>query len=73
MNDIGPRPHAFDIEEATAGNETYRTVAWTGRYLQVSLMTIRVGESIGLERHPATPAISEQAMGLGGVPDVSGC
>ena len=54
MDDIGPRPHAFDIEDATAHNETYRTVAWTGRYLQVTLMTIPVGESIGLESHPAT-------------------
>ena len=54
MNDIGPRPHAFDIEDATAHNETYRTVAWTGRYLQVTLMTIPAGESIGLESHPST-------------------
>lgn len=54
MNDIGPLPHAFDIEQATAHNQTYRTVAWTGRYLQVTLMTIPVGESIGLECHPET-------------------
>jgi mannose-6-phosphate isomerase-like protein (cupin superfamily) len=54
MNDIGPLPHAFDIELATADNATYRTVAWTGRYLQVTLMTIPVGESIGLECHPET-------------------
>ncbi|WP_158866071.1 cupin domain-containing protein [Leifsonia sp. AG29] len=54
MNDIGPRPDAFDIERATTDNETYRTVAWTGEYLQVTLMTIPVGESIGLECHPAT-------------------
>jgi mannose-6-phosphate isomerase-like protein (cupin superfamily) len=54
MDDIGPRPNAFDIEEATSRNETYRTVAWTGRYLQVTLMTIPVGESIGLEAHPET-------------------
>jgi mannose-6-phosphate isomerase-like protein (cupin superfamily) len=54
MNDIGPQPHAFDIEQATADNATYRTVAWTGRYLQVTLMTIPVGESIGLECHPET-------------------
>jgi mannose-6-phosphate isomerase-like protein (cupin superfamily) len=54
MNDIGPQPQAFDIEQATADNATYRTVAWTGRYLQVTLMTIPVGESIGLECHPET-------------------
>jgi mannose-6-phosphate isomerase-like protein (cupin superfamily) len=65
MNDIGPRPHAFDIEEATARNETYRTVAWTGRYLQVTLMTIPVGESIGLECHPATDQFLRLDSGRG--------
>lgn len=54
MNDIGPRPNAFDIEAATLQNDTYRTVAWTGKYLQVTLMTIQIGQSIGLESHPAT-------------------
>lgn len=53
-NDIGPRPNAFDIGSATRDNDNYRAVAWTGRYLQVTLMTIPVGESIGLEEHPDT-------------------
>ena len=52
--DIGPRPHTFDIEAATRANTAYRTVAWTGRYLQVTLMSIPVGSSIGLETHPET-------------------
>jgi len=52
--DIGARPNAFDIETATRQNENYRSVAWTGKYLQVTLMTIPVGESIGLETHPTT-------------------
>lgn len=54
IEDNGPRPNAFDIEAATIENDTYRTVAWTGRYLQVTLMSIPVGESIGLEAHPET-------------------
>ncbi|KQZ07907.1 cupin [Microbacterium sp. Root53] len=54
IEDNGPRPNAFDIETATIENDTYRTVAWTGRYLQVTLMSIPVGESIGLEAHPET-------------------
>lgn len=54
VNDIGPRPNAFDIEAATTRNEAYRRVAWTGKYLQVTLMSIPVGESIGLEVHPDT-------------------
>ncbi len=49
-----PRPGAFDIESATRQNENYRSVAWTGKYLQVTLMTIPVGQSIGLEVHENT-------------------
>jgi mannose-6-phosphate isomerase-like protein (cupin superfamily) len=54
LNDNGPRPNAFDIAAATRHNDNYRVVAWTGRHLQVTLMTIPVGESIGLEAHPDT-------------------
>lgn len=65
IHDIGPRPNAFDIEAATSENENYRTVAWTGRYLQVTLMTIPVGESIGLESHPATDQFLRLDAGRG--------
>ena len=41
--DNGPNPNAFDIEGATVDNATYRTVAWTGKYLQVTLMSIPAG------------------------------
>lgn len=54
IKDTGPHPNAFDIEAATRDNENYRVVAWTGRHLQVTLMAIPVGESIGLEAHPDT-------------------
>jgi mannose-6-phosphate isomerase-like protein (cupin superfamily) len=63
--DDGPRPHAFDIEQATVANQTYRTVAWTGTYLQVTLMTIPPGESIGLEAHPATDQFLRVEAGRG--------
>ena len=52
--DIGPQPQSFDIESATKENSNYRSVAWSGRYLQVTLMSIPVGGSIGLESHPQT-------------------
>lgn len=51
MIDNGPNPNAFNIETATVENANYRTVVWTGRYMQVTLMSIPVGESIGLEVH----------------------
>lgn len=52
--DIGPQPQSFDIESATKTNSNYRSAAWSGRYLQVTLMSIPVGGSIGLESHPQT-------------------
>jgi mannose-6-phosphate isomerase-like protein (cupin superfamily) len=54
IKDIGPKPQSFDLEHATLENENYRTVAWSGRYLQVTLMSIPVGGDIGLEAHPDT-------------------
>lgn len=65
LTDDGPRPNAFDIESETLGNENYRTVAWTGRYLQVTLMSIPAGESIGLEVHPVTDQFLRLDSGRG--------
>ena len=52
LKDYGPEPFVVNIEEATSQNNTYRTALWTGNYLQVTLMSIKVGEDIGLEVHP---------------------
>ena len=65
IQDNGPDPNAFDIETATRENDAYRTVAWTGKYLQVTLMSIPVGESIGLEAHPSTDQFLRLEAGRG--------
>ncbi|MFP5415597.1 MAG: cupin domain-containing protein [Actinomycetes bacterium] len=65
VTDNGPKPNVFDIEKATTGNANYRAVAWTGRYLQVTLMSIPVGESIGLEVHPETDQFLRLDAGRG--------
>jgi len=67
VKDIGPRPNAFDIERATKDNENYRSVAWSGRYLQVTLMSIPVGGDIGLEAHPETDQFLRLDAGRGRV------
>ncbi len=54
IKDIGPKPQSFDLETATLENTNYRTVAWTGKYLQLTLMSIPVGGDIGLEVHKET-------------------
>ena len=54
IEDIGPKPQSFDLETETLANTAYRTVAWTGKHLQLTLMSIPTGEDIGLEVHPDT-------------------
>ncbi|BCB03927.1 cupin domain-containing protein [Bacillus sp. KH172YL63] len=50
--DYGPAPYVINIDEATVNNEAFRKAIWTGRHLQVTLMSIKPGEEIGLEIHP---------------------
>ena len=52
IKDYGPEPLVIDIEDAAAQNLTFRTTLWTGKHLQVTLMSLRPGEDIGLEMHP---------------------
>ena len=51
IKDIGPKPQSFDLEHATRANTNFRTTAWTGRYLQMTLMSIPPGGEIGWEVH----------------------
>ena len=67
ITDIGPQPQTFDIEDATTENPDYRAVAWSGRYLQVTLMSIPVGGDVGLEVHPDTDQFLRLESGRGRV------
>ncbi|NEU15004.1 cupin domain-containing protein [Methylobacterium sp. BTF04] len=65
IEDIGPMPQSFDIERATKANTYYRSVAWSGKYLQVTLMSIPIGGDIGLEAHPNTDQFLRLDAGSG--------
>lgn len=52
LKDSGPNPFVVNIDDATEQNNTFRTVLWTGDDLQVTLMSIDIGDDIGLEVHP---------------------
>src|SRR5665213_2769197 len=67
IKDIGPQPQSFDIERATKENTNYRSVAWSGRYLQATLMSIPAGGQIGLEAHPETDQFLRLEAGSGRV------
>lgn len=40
-----------NIEEATVDNTTFRTVLFTGKHTQLTVMHLQAGEEIGLEAH----------------------
>ena len=52
IKDYGPNPFVVNIEELTKESNTFRTALWTGKHLQITLMSIDVGDDIGLEMHP---------------------
>lgn len=66
IRDQGDKPFTINIEEATEHNNNFRTALWTGNHLQVTLMSINVGDDIGLEMHPDTDQFLriEEGQGL---------
>lgn len=52
QQDSGGKPFVINIERATEQNRAFRSTIWTGRHLQLVLMSLRPGEDIGLEVHP---------------------
>lgn len=65
IRDYGPEPFVVDIEEVTKRNNTFRTALWTGNHLQVTLMSLKVGEDIGLEIHPEVDQFLRVEQGQG--------
>lgn len=54
LKDYGPNPFVIDIDDAAEQNENFRTALWTGDNIQLTLMSIPIGQEIGLEMHPDT-------------------
>lgn len=65
IRDYGPEPFVMNINEVTKQNNNFRTALWTGNHLQVTLMSINVGESIGLEMHPYVDQFIRIEQGYG--------
>lgn len=65
LKDYGPYPFVVNIEEATKQNNNFRIALWTGIYLQLTLMSINVGEDIGLEVHTDHDQFIRIEQGLG--------
>ncbi|TYB84636.1 cupin domain-containing protein [Oceaniovalibus sp. ACAM 378] len=65
--DYGPNPHVMDIENDTLENPNFRTTRWTGKHIQLTLMTIPVGGDIGLEAHNRSDQFLRLEQGKGRV------
>lgn len=64
MADDG-KPRTLDIEHETLTNGTFRTTVWTGKHLQLTVMSIEPGDDIGLEVHPDTDQFIRVERGRG--------
>jgi mannose-6-phosphate isomerase-like protein (cupin superfamily) len=49
--DYGKQPWVVDIEELTDKNDNFRTAWWTGKNLQMTVMSVKPKGEIGLEKH----------------------
>ena len=65
ITDFGGRPFVVDVTRASKANGNYRTALWTGDHLQMTVMSLGVGEDIGLEVHPRTDQILRIESGNG--------
>ncbi|WP_163971059.1 cupin domain-containing protein [Oceanobacillus halotolerans] len=65
LTDYGNNPFVTNIEHTSMQNQTFRTALWTGEHFQVTLMSIGVGEDIGLEVHPNTDQFLRVEAGQG--------
>lgn len=50
-DDRGRTPWVVNIDELTVNNADFRSVRWTGQFLQMTVMSLAPGEEIGLEQH----------------------
>lgn len=65
LRDYCGEPTVFNINALSMANKNYRLALWTGKYLQVTLMSIPVGGEIGLEVHPDTDQFIRITGGMG--------
>ena len=65
--DYGPAPYVVDIEKDTLANPNFRTTRWTGKNIQLTLMSIPVSGDIGLEVHETHDQFLRLEQGTGRV------
>ncbi len=59
------RGFTTNIETATRTNSNFRKVVYTGKHSQLVLMSLKVGEEIGMETHPDNDQFFRFEIGQG--------
>lgn len=67
IKDYGAEPLVVNINRLTKMNRNFRTALWTGKHMQVTLMSIPVGGDIGIEMHPDVDQFIRIESGAAGV------
>lgn len=67
MRDRGNEPIVFDIRREAFLTPDFRTALWTGGNLQLTLMSVPVGEEIGVELHEGLDQLIGVVSGAGEV------
>ncbi|HZJ75661.1 MAG TPA: cupin domain-containing protein [Clostridia bacterium] len=49
--DYGPEPFVINLKSAALQNNYFRSTLWTGKNLQLTVMSLLPGEDVGLEAH----------------------
>lgn len=65
--DLGGQPVVVNIEKETMTNNYFRKAIWTGKYLQVTVMSIPAGGEVGIEIHEDTDQFLRVEYGLASV------
>lgn len=65
VNDRGPNPTVLDIDRVTLDNRNYRDTFWTGTQMQLTVMSIKPKDDIGLEVHPSVDQFIRIESGTG--------
>ncbi len=66
FNDEGTKPYVVNSENIARANNDYRRAIWTGKNLQVTVMSINPNDDVGLEVHPNNDQLLliEQGQGI---------
>ena len=51
LKDNGNKPFVANIPQAAFANQNFRLAFWTGKHLQMTLMSLKMREEIGAEVH----------------------